>query len=173
MKYSVVPAIVFAAALVLAGCTSERMARHEQRRYHPVDSLDLMSYGDVIDLSRAGVSDDNIIKMITNSGTAFRLRTDDAIMLADSGVSDKVIGAMLKTDEPGRREEEGSSYPRGPYYGYYGYNGYPFWYPWSFSFYRPFWGHVYSRPYRGFAHYGWYHSPGIRSGVTSGIRRRR
>lgn len=54
-----------------------------------------MTNSDVLDLKRAGFSDDLIIAKIKSSAAAFELETSDMIQLKKAGLSDKVIGAMM------------------------------------------------------------------------------
>jgi len=128
-------ALVIALTWILGGCAAEQYSQHSRERSAAPDTLALMTKEDVIDLSRAKVGDDVIISMMDASGSYFRLRTKDVVELADSGVSDKVISAMIKREEP-RREVTG----RGYYYypPFYGYATYPFWDPWYPSVYLGF-----------------------------------
>jgi len=50
---------------------------------------------DVLDLKRAGFSDDLIVAKIKGSACAFKLDTADMIELKKAGLSDKVIAAMM------------------------------------------------------------------------------
>lgn len=54
-----------------------------------------MSNNDVLELKRAGFSDDLIISKIKSSPAAFRMETSDMIELKKAGLSDKVIAAMM------------------------------------------------------------------------------
>jgi hypothetical protein len=135
-----------------------------------------MSKEDVIALSKAKLGDNVIITMINNSGSTFHLRTPDVIELADSGVSDTVISAMMGTGEPG-----GGGEPRRGYYAgyppYYWWGVSPWWSPWYFAGSWGYWGGYY-RPYyhyRTFAPiYGGvrYRSYGAAGGARSLGRRR-
>jgi hypothetical protein len=105
-----------------------------------------MTTQDVIALSKARVGDNVIINMIDNSGSAFHLRTPDVLALADSGVSDTVISAMMRTDEPWGGGEEPGRYFAG-YPPYYWWGASPWLSPWYFSSYwGGYWGGFY-RPY--------------------------
>jgi hypothetical protein len=133
-------------AFAAAGCVPE-YSRYRYRERPPVrDSLALMSKQDVIALSKAKIGDDVIISMIRNSGSTFHLRTPDVIELADSGVSDTVLSAMMRTDEPwGGGEERGRYDATYPPYCWWGAS--PWWSPWYFSSYwGGYWGGSY-RPY--------------------------
>lgn len=104
---------------------------------------------DVVAMHRDGVPDSLIIMKIRHSDAVFHLNAKDLRLLQDEGVSDRVVGAMLRTEDRDR---------------YYGYGGwYDPWYydPWAprlvlgfdygfgpaFGprFYRPFYG----RPFAG------------------------
>lgn len=54
-----------------------------------------MTNNDVLELRKVGFSEDLIITKIQSSTCAFRLETQDLIELKRSGLSDKVIGAMM------------------------------------------------------------------------------
>ena len=139
-------------ALAAGGCAPEYSRYHYRERPPVRDSLALMSKQDVIALSKARIGDNVIIGMINNSGSMFHLRTPDVIELADSGVSDSVISAMMKTDEPGGGGEPGRGY-YAAYPPYYWWGVSPWWSPWYLSGYWGYWGGYY-RPfyyYRTFA----------------------
>ena len=121
-------------------------------------------------MSKTGIGDDVIISLINSSGSFYRLRSQDVIELADSGVSDKVIGAMIKTGEPSRyADSSGRYYYEPPFSWYY---GYPYWYePWYSSVYFDFWG-GFTHPF--FSHRAffprYYYSTGLRSYSGRGPR---
>jgi hypothetical protein len=152
MKRVVLAAGVLAFLLALAGCTAERSAYYGPRHARAVDSLALLTKADVIKMSQARIGDGVIISMINKSGSRFDLRPDDVVELADSGVTDTVISAMLKTAEPqGEGKQEHAYYVYPPWWGY-GYFYDPFWDPWYPSFYLSF-GPRYYRPFFGsYAH---------------------
>jgi hypothetical protein len=54
-----------------------------------------MTVGDVIKLSKAGLSDDTIIEQIRKKGQHFDLSTDQLIQLKDAHVSERVIQVMI------------------------------------------------------------------------------
>jgi uncharacterized membrane protein YgcG len=143
MKHVAIAAVLLALSLAGAGCASERYAHRERVRYVQPDTLHMMTRDDVMTLSTAKVSDDVIIDQMGITGTYFDLSTRDIIDLAKAGVSDKVISAMMKTNQPSQTSGEGYSYYYPPYYWY---SGYPYWYPWYPSFYLGF-SLVYRRPY--------------------------
>lgn len=58
-----------------------------------------VTLGDVISMSRAGLSEDVIITQISSRGIAQRLTSNDLILLKNQGVSDRVINAMQRLPE--------------------------------------------------------------------------
>ncbi len=145
--------LVFAAAA--GGCAPEYSRYHYRERPPVRDSLALMSKQDVIALSKTKIGDNVIISMINNSGSTFHLRTNDVIELADSGVSDTVISAMMRTDAPdGGGGEPGRYYAGYPPYYWWGVT--PWWSPWYFSGYYGYWGGFY-RPYYSYRAYAPYY----------------
>lgn len=50
---------------------------------------------DIINMSKEGVSDEVIIRIIQNSRTVYRLTADDVVRLRNAGVSSAVINYML------------------------------------------------------------------------------
>jgi hypothetical protein len=152
MKGFAVVAIAAVCILGASGCTPERYATHARRSGQ--DSLAMMSKEDVIALTKAGIGNEVIIKMINTTGSTFRLHTPDVIELADSGVTDTVIHAMLQADGSSRREDRPA--PVGYYpYDYYWWYGYPYYDPWYWSGYYAF-----PRPYYGIRMYGGFHGGG-------------
>jgi len=153
----IVVAIILACSFASAGCMASQYAQYDRDRSAKEDTLASMTKQDVIMLSQAKVSDDVIISQIKASHSYFQLSTQDLIDLVNAGVGEKVIEAMIKTEESAR-------YAVGPkryyyYPPYYWYPGYPYWYPWYPSiylgfrvgYYRPFYHpfHDYSRFYGG------------------------
>jgi hypothetical protein len=156
MKGMVLAVCVLACLLVGSGCMTGGYTSSDRAIPSEADSL-AMSKHDIIAMSRAKVGDDVIIKMLQTTGSYFRLKSRDVVELADSGVSDKVIAAMIRTSEA--PEDHGSHSYYSPYYApyyppYWWYGGYPFYYPWSFGFsvgyYAPYYHHrTYATPYYG------------------------
>jgi hypothetical protein len=146
MKRTTIAAIILAASLASAGCMSGRYAQYHRERSSRADTLAVMTKQDVIALSQAKVGDDVIISQMKASGSHFQLSTQDILDLVNAGVSDKVIGAMIKSDESSRYAEGSGGYYYYP--PYYWYGGYPYLYPWypsvyfgfSAGYYRPFYG---------------------------------
>ena len=53
-----------------------------------------LTIGDVVKMSKAGVSDDVIIQTVQSSGSVFQLTAQDVDALKRSGVSDRVMAVM-------------------------------------------------------------------------------
>jgi hypothetical protein len=142
--------------LVGSGCMTGGYTTDDRAVASEADSL-AMTKQDIIAMSKAKVGDDVIIKMIHTTGSYFQLRSRDVVELADSGVSDKVIEAMIRTAETpenhGTRYYPAPYYP--PYYPTYWWGAYPFYYPWSFGFnvgyYAPYYRRAYVAPHHGYA----------------------
>jgi hypothetical protein len=167
---------ILASLIAVAGCATERYAYHDRGNALKVDTLALMTKGDVIALSKAGIGDSVIISMLDVSGSYFQLKTQDVVDLKNAGVSEKVISAMLVPFEPSL--ETGGSRVHPYYYPpYYWWADYPFWYPplyvgFSAGYYRPFYFHRIYSSHSGFAGYrGFYGGHGA-GGSRSGGRHR-
>jgi hypothetical protein len=80
--------------------------------YDKMTHGDALSIGDVVDLSRAHVSDAVIIRYIRDHGTIYVLSSGDMDHMHSDGVSPSVIDYMAQTNRPGY------PYGPGPYYGY-------------------------------------------------------
>ncbi len=145
MKRFVCAALVAGCALIVAGCGPSYYA-HRSAWHRLPDSTSAVTKQQIIAMTKAGVGDDVIIGLIRNSGTWYRLNSRDVIELADSGVTDKVIGAIIRTTEAPSDSSRGEYYSAYPYYGMYGYP-YAYWYPWYPSFSFTYWGGFYHRPY--------------------------
>ena len=153
MKKVVFAAIPLAVLLFLGGCATERSAYYGPRHARGVDTLALLTKADVIKMSQAKIGDAVIINMINKSGSRFNLRPDDVVELADSGVTDTVLSAMLQTTEPSGEVRNGREYYVYPPYWGYGYFYDPFWDPWYPSLYVGL-GPRYYRPFYGYHAYG-------------------
>jgi hypothetical protein len=112
-----------------------------------------MTKQDVVALTKAGIGPDVIIKMISTTGSTFQLRTPDVIALADSGVVDTVIHAMLQADESSEKGDRTRAVHFVPSDAYWWY-GPPYYYN-SWWYGRP-------GPYFGFRAYGGFHGRGRR-----------
>jgi hypothetical protein len=143
----------------------------------------------IVDLARADVSDDVIVKHVRASGFVFALTADDILYLRGRGVSDAVLEAMLDTAledgdrEPRRRSRDSDddygdrdveltlsagyfspwySYPYA--WGFY-YDPFPacysfYYYPFRFAYSWGYYGHCRSYYYRTWcARYRWWDDP--------------
>ncbi len=133
MTHKIISLFSVVIILGLYGCTPGRYTQASRNHSMQSDTLRWMSRQDVINMSKAGVSDSLIIGMMDATDTWFQLRPQDVINLRDAGVSEKVISAMLQQPKESSDQSESSnavryySYP--PYYWYDGF--YPYWYnPW-------------------------------------------
>ena len=68
-----------------------------------------LSVYDVIQLSRQGYSNQDIVKLIEVTGSAFELRAEDISRLNDLGISEPIIQAMLKATPPEHPPESNSA----------------------------------------------------------------
>jgi uncharacterized membrane protein YgcG len=160
MKAVSVAVVILAGILGGAGCVTGRYTQYpgervQGSRSRTVDSLAVMSTRDVIAMTKAGAGDDVILDLMKRSGSAFQLRARDVVELADSGVSDRVIRAMIRSGDAEEAGESGEGSLQATYWnGQYWYGGYPYYYPWyfglSFGYYSPF---FYSRGF-GLPRYG-------------------
>ncbi len=156
MKQMFIAAGALAVILTLAGCATGRSTYYgrERSRAAAVDTTALLTKADIIRMSQAKLGDGVIINMINASGSYFNLRSNDVVELADSGVTDSVINAMIKTTQPEAEVNHGHVYYVYPGWYPYGYD--PFWDPWYGSVYFGF-GPRFYRPYFGFRAYGGFH----------------
>ncbi len=134
MLYKLSSFAILVITLSLIGCASGRYAQNTKNHALQRDTLQRMSQQDVINLSKAGVSDSLIIGMMDATDTWFQLKPQDVIDLKHAGVSEKVLSAMMQ--QPVEPPDQSSSpdvryYPAPPYYWYGGL--YPYWYSPSFS----------------------------------------
>jgi hypothetical protein len=114
------------------GCTSERYTQNTKDHVMQRDTLRRMSEQDVINLSKAGMSDSLVIGMMDATDTWFQLKAQDVIDLKNAGVSEKVITAMMQQPTPSTSQASTSPaaryYVYPPYYwydGYFSYGYYP------------------------------------------------
>jgi hypothetical protein len=145
MKYSIVMAGLLVSFLA-AGCMSSYYMHRDRRQVAQRDTLmpPPMTIDDVIALAQDSVGDEVILNQIKATHSYFQLTNNDIRDLKKSGVSERVISAMIKTgEEPRTTRVRSSSYA--PYYPYPDY----YWYPYS-SFYSSW----YSPVYLGFAYHG-------------------
>jgi hypothetical protein len=175
MKRWVAVGLVLGSSLLLAGCISEQYAQY-RTRHRVLDSTAVMTTPDVVAMVKAGVKTNVIVNLLKKSETDFRLGPTEIIALADSGVSDTVINAMID-----REGAEGSSGNGERYYARPSFYWYP-WYGYGDPWYSPFYFDLW---YGGYPYYygsRWHiHSFGPRfrtqglrgSGVVRGSGRRR
>ena len=161
MKWLTVVLMLLAFSLLGVGCMSSQYARRSAEPVAGADTPALLTNQDVIALTKSQLGDDVIIELMHVSGSDFRLGPQDVITLADSGVSDKVISAMIKAGESAQyADRSGGYYYYPPYYWYADYPFWSPWYPWYPSYYFGF-----SLAYGG-PHY--FHGGGVPHHVMSG-----
>jgi hypothetical protein len=118
-----------------AGCAAGNYSETQRDHTLKADTLRMMKIQDVINLSKAGVSDSLIIGMMDATDSWFPLKTQDVIDLRNAGVNEKVIVAMIQP--PAQPSGKTSDANRVQYYTYpsfWWYDGfYPYWYYPSFS----------------------------------------
>jgi len=64
-------------------------------RYYSDYDTSYLPLGTIVDMSRHGLSDHEIISAIRRSGSTYYLTTSDAAYLKENGVSESVINYML------------------------------------------------------------------------------
>jgi len=126
MAHKIISFAFLVIALSLFGCASERYTQNDRDHSMRRDTLRRMTQQDVINLSKAGVSDSLIVDMMDATDTWFQLKPQEVIDLRNAGVSEKVISA---------------AYP--PYFWYGGF--YPDWYYPRFSLRMGFHGFYHRR----------------------------
>jgi hypothetical protein len=155
MVRTTVVAMVLACSFAWTGCTTDSATRDRRdaaRREN--DSLAASIKRDVIEMKRAGIADDVVINLLRVSHSYFPMSTRDVVQLADSGVSDSVLNAMILGFQAETRER--SSVASAYYAPYYWSN--PYWYSWDpyfsfgFGYYPPFFGY---RTYVPVNHFAW------------------
>ncbi len=105
MRFSTV---LILTAILLEGCATTP-------RPNPI------SMAEVISMTKADLSDDQIIQRINDTRTVFRLQTNEVVMLREEGVSDRVVNYMLDTYSRAVVAEE-----RRNQYHYYEFGYYPY-----------------------------------------------
>jgi hypothetical protein len=132
MAHKIISFAFLVIALGLFGCASERYTQNDRDHSMRRDTLRRMSQQDVINLSKAGVSDSLIMSMMDATDTWFQLKPQEVIDLRNAGVSEKVISAMMQQpDEPSSSPGVVRYYAYPPYFWYDGF--YPDWYYPQFS----------------------------------------
>jgi len=99
--------LTFTAALSCAGNAkavpsldqSDRSSLEKQspRIIKKIDNREPLSTDDIKKMSRAGLSDDVIMKQINDTKSVFYLSSADIVDLKKAGVSQRVINAMIQT----------------------------------------------------------------------------
>jgi hypothetical protein len=98
------------AGLLLSGCTTPR----------PMP----LTQADVISMTKAGLTDEEIMRRIDGTATVFRLGASDVVRLRTEGVSERVVNYMLETypravaAEQQRQDYYQFHWYAGPYHGY-------------------------------------------------------
>ena len=91
-----------AAAGGLVGAALDEQDRKTMQQRSPstlrkIDRGQQLSLNDIKAMSQAGINDNVIISQINSTGSVFHLTTSDIIDLKNSGVSQRVIDAMIQT----------------------------------------------------------------------------
>ncbi len=138
MRYALLAAIIAALALGMAGCAP----RPPIYVGVPVP----LFQQEVIDMTRAGATDEEIIREIVNTRTVYSLTVGDISKLKEAGVSEGVINYMLETPNRRVRVIERVRYVPDPFYG-----------PWYDPWYDPWWYDPWYDPWypRSRFHFGW------------------
>ena len=87
---------------------------------------------DIISMTKASMTDEEIMRRIDGTRTVFRLNSDDVVRLRQEGVSDRVVTYMLDTYTRAAVAEQRrqDAYYYDDYYFHYGfYYGHP-WHRW-------------------------------------------
>ena len=89
------------AAVGAALDSSDRQSMEAQnpRTLRKIDHGQPLDVQDIKDMSKAGIKDDVIISQIHATNSKFHLTTADIVDLKNSGVSQRVINAMIKTTQ--------------------------------------------------------------------------
>jgi hypothetical protein len=153
---------VIALLLAVGGCVPSSYTRTANVQAAEQDTVQRppMTVQDVIDLSKAGVSDNLIIAQMKSTHSYFELNTDDIIALKQAGVDDTVITAMINSQPRSAVPYYRRAYLYGDWY-------YPYYYGYDPWFYSPFY---FDFGYYGHPHFGGF--PGIHRGSIGHSDRR-
>ena len=82
-----------------------------------------LTQADIISMVKAGMTEEGIMRRIDETGTVFRLSSDDVIRLRNEGVSDRLVNFMLDTYTRAavaeqRRRDFDYQFSYGYYYGH-------------------------------------------------------
>jgi hypothetical protein len=154
MAQKIISFALLVMALGLFGCSSGLYTQNGKDHSTRKDTLRRMTQQDVINLSKAGLSDSLIINMMDATDSWFQLKSQDVIDLKNAGVSERVINAMMQQPgEPSSQSENPGATRSYVYPSYFLYDGfYPYWYYPQFSVRL---GHRYFHP-------GYFHHRGFR-----------
>lgn len=75
----------------------EALSQQSPRTLRKIDQGDQLSINDIKAMSHAGIRDNVIISQIESTGSQFHLTTSDIIDLKNTGVSQRVIDAMIRS----------------------------------------------------------------------------
>jgi hypothetical protein len=135
MVHKVISFAMMVLTLSFFGCASERYTQNNKDYPMRRDTLRMMTQQDVMNMSKAGVSDSLIITTMDATDSWFKLKSQDVIDLRNAGVSEKVISAMMQQPEDASSQSGDTKVERyyvyPPYYWYDGF--YPYWYYPRFS----------------------------------------
>lgn len=133
MKQSLILAAGLVQSIVSAGCMPAYYGQYGGEGVSEADTLQspVMTKEDVIALSKEGIGNEVIISQIKATRSYFQLSTTDLLELKKAGVSEKVIGAMIASEElpRARRFTRRYYYPYLPFVPRSIYYGYPWYYP--------------------------------------------
>ena len=98
---------LLALALVLAGCatfTDAELAQIRQRGLRPellakLEHRGLLEPGDIIELRRAGVPDEQVVRQLEDAGVNYVVTRSDTVRLRNARVSARVIDSLLKASD--------------------------------------------------------------------------
>jgi hypothetical protein len=84
---------------------------------------------DIISMTKAGATEEEIMRRIDQTRTVFRLNSDDVVRLRNEGVGDRIVTYMLDTYTRAAVAEERrrATYSGSFYYGPYFYPYHPWW----------------------------------------------
>ena len=117
--------LLLALALCLAGCatfTDAELAQIRQRGLRPellakLEHRRALDPGDIIELKRAGVPDEQVVRHLENVGVNYVITRSDTVQLRKARVSPRVIDSLLKASELFAARESYHPYDDGWYYG--------------------------------------------------------
>ena len=143
--------ILLALALVLAGCSTfndTELAQIRQRGLRPellgkLEHRRALEPDDLIELRRAGVADELVVRHLEDVGIDYLVPRSDAARLRAARVNPRVLDALLHASERFARQKSSDPYDDGWYYSD----------PWAPQFYGD-WTIGFSAPLHGHHHHG-------------------